>query len=145
MRLETWPFFVDYRRQEKYIHPEVAERLSARKSVIARESTVITHGMSYPVNLETARPVEQNVRISGSIPATIGLIDIDGRVKIRLESHELERLAERRNEPVKFSRRDTGAAIALKRDGGTTCGATLIFAALADIKVRYNPSGTRRF
>ena len=127
------------------IHPEVAEGLSARKSVTALESTIITHGMPYPVNLETARPVERNVRMSGSIPATTGLIDIDGRVKIGLESHELERLAERRNELVKLSRRDTGAAIAVKRDVGTTCSATLIFAALADIKVRYNPSGTRRF
>lgn len=116
------------------IHPEVAEALYARKPVVALESTIITHGMPYPVNLETARSVERNVRTSGSIPATIGIID--GRVKIGLEPHELERLAERRNEPVKLSRRDIGAAIALRRDGGTTCSATLIFAALAGIKVR---------
>ena len=120
------------------IHPEVMEGLSARKPVVALESTIITHGMPYPVNLETARSVERNVRMSGSIPATIGLID--GRVKIGLESHELERLAERRNEPVKLSRRDIGAAIALKRDGGTTCSATLIFAALTGIKVRSTPT-----
>jgi len=120
------------------LHPEVAEALHARKPVVALESTIITHGMPYPVNLETARSVERNVRVSGSIPATIGLID--GRVKIGLEPHELERLAERRNQPVKLSRRDIGAAIALKRDGGTTCSATLIFAALAGIKVRSNPT-----
>jgi len=118
------------------IHPEVAEALHARKSVVALESTIITHGMPYPVNLETAKSVERNVRVSGSIPATIGLID--GRVKIGLEPHELERLAECKNKPVKLSRRDIGAAIALKRDGGTTCSATLIFAALAGIKVRPN-------
>ena len=81
--------------------------------------------------------------MSESIPTTIGLID--GRVKIGLESQELERLAECRNEPAKFSRRDTGATIAPKRDGGMTCNATLIFVALASIKVRYNPNGTRRF
>ena len=118
------------------IHFEVAEALHARKPVVALESTIITHGMPDPVNLETARSVEQNIRISGSIPATIGLID--GRVKIGLEPHELERLAECKNKPVKLSRRDIGAAIALKRDGGTTCSATLIFAALAGIKVQPN-------
>ena len=69
--------------------------------------------------------------MSGSLPATIGLID--GRVKIELESQELERLAERWNEPLKLSRRDIVAAIALKRVVGTTCGATLIFGALAGI------------
>ena len=115
------------------VHSEVAEALHARKPVVALESTIITHGMPYPVNLETAMSVERNVRASGSIPATIGLID--GRVKIGLESHELERLAEDSNKSVKVSRRDIGAAIALKRDGGTTCSATLIFAALAGIKV----------
>ena len=118
------------------IHPEVAEALHARKPVVALESTIITHGMPYPVNLETARSVERKVRVSGSTPATIGLID--GRIKIGLEPQELERLAECKNKPVKLSRRDIGAAIALKRDGGTTCSATLIFAALAGIKVRPN-------
>ena len=119
------------------VHPEVAEALHARKPVVALESTIITHGMPYPVNLETARSVERNVRASRSVPATIGLIE--GRVKIGLESYELERLAECRNDPVKLSRRDIGAAITLKRDGGTTCSATLIFAALAGIKVRHGP------
>jgi pseudouridine-5'-phosphate glycosidase/pseudouridine kinase len=123
------------------IHPEVAEALHARKPVVALESTIVTHGMPYPVNLETARSVERNVRVSGSVPATIGLIG--GRVKIGLEPHELERLAECRNEPVKLSRRDVGAAIALKRDGGTTCSATLIFAALAGIKVNSTPHPSR--
>lgn len=118
------------------IHPEVAEALRVREPVVALESTIITHGMPYPVNLETAKSVEQNVRVSGSIPATIGLIE--GRIKIGLEPHELERLAECRKNPVKLSRRDIGAAVALKRDGGTTCSATLVFAALAGIKVWFN-------
>ena len=118
------------------IHPEVAEALRVRRPIVALESTIITHGMPYPVNLETARSVERKVRASGSVPATIGLIE--GRVKIGLEQHELERLAEYRNDPVKLSRRDIGAAIALKKDGGTTCSATLVFAAFAGIKVRFN-------
>ena len=110
------------------IHPEVAEALHARKPVVALESTIITHGMPYPVNLETARSVERKVRVSGSTPATIGLID--GRIKIGLEPQELERLAECKNRPVKLSRRDTSAAITLKRDGGTTRSATLVLQCL---------------
>lgn len=123
-------------------HPEVAEALRVRKPVVALESTIITHGMPYPVNLETARSVERNVRASGSVPATVGLIE--GRVKIGLEPHQLERLAECRNDPVKLSRRDIGAAIALKRDGGTTCSATLVFSALVGIKVWSNSRSPSR-
>ncbi|OSD03147.1 indigoidine synthase A-like protein [Trametes coccinea BRFM310] len=117
------------------IHPEVQEALAHGRPVVALETTIVTHGMPYPANLETARSVESNVRKVGAVPATIGLIE--GRVKIGLEPHELERLADiRRNTSVvKLSRRDIGPAIALKRDGGTTCSATLIFSALAGIKV----------
>lgn len=124
------------------IHPEVAEALRVRKPVVALESTIITHGMSYPVNLETANSVERNVRASGSVPATIGLIG--GRIKIGLEQRELEQLAECKNDPVKLSRRDIGAAITLKRDGGTTCSATLVFSALAGIKVWSESPSPRR-
>jgi pseudouridine-5'-phosphate glycosidase/pseudouridine kinase len=118
------------------VHPEVAHALAHGSPVVALESTIITHGMPYPVNLETARSVEAKVRGAGAIPATIGLIA--GRVKIGLESHELERLADVKNNKgvVKLSRRDLGPAIADKRDGGTTCSSTLIFSALAGIKVR---------
>ncbi|CDO71636.1 hypothetical protein BN946_scf184911.g106 [Trametes cinnabarina] len=117
------------------VHPEVQEALAHGQPVVALETTIITHGMPYPANLETARSVESNVRKVGAIPATIGLIE--GRVKIGLEPHELERLADVRKNTsvVKLSRRDIGPAIALKRDGGTTCSATLIFSALAGIKV----------
>ncbi|KAI8990513.1 indigoidine synthase A-like protein [Trametes punicea] len=117
------------------IHPEVQEALAHGQPVVALETTIVTHGMPYPANLETARSVEGNVRKVGAIPATIGLIE--GRVKIGLEPRELERLADIRKDTsvVKLSRRDIGPAIALKRDGGTTCSATLIFAALAGIKV----------
>ncbi|KAH9898318.1 indigoidine synthase A-like protein [Cubamyces lactineus] len=117
------------------VHPEVQEALAHGQPVVALETTIVTHGMPYPANLETARSVERNVRKAGAIPATIGLIE--GRVKIGLEPHELERLADVRKNTsvVKLSRRDIGPAIALKRDGGTTCSATLIFSALAGIKV----------
>ncbi|KAI0825052.1 indigoidine synthase A-like protein [Trametes gibbosa] len=117
------------------IHPEVQDALAHGRPLVALETTIVTHGMPYPANLQTARSVESNVRKVGAIPATIGLIE--GRVKIGLEPHELERLADiqANKSVVKLSRRDIGAAIALKRDGGTTCSTTLIFAALAGIKV----------
>jgi pseudouridine-5'-phosphate glycosidase/pseudouridine kinase len=117
------------------VHPEVEQALVEHRPLVALETTIVTHGMPYPVNLETAKSVERHVRSVGAIPATIGLIG--GRVKIGLESAQLEYLADLRTNPgpVKLSRRDIAAAIALKKNGGTTCSATLIFAALAGIKV----------
>lgn len=99
------------------VHPEVQDALAHGRPVVALETTIVTHGMPYPTNRETAKSVENNVRRVGAVPATIGLIE--GRVKIGLEPHELERLADVENNPsvVKLSRRDLGAAIALKRDG----------------------------
>ncbi|PSS37686.1 hypothetical protein PHLCEN_2v510 [Hermanssonia centrifuga] len=117
------------------VHPEVQEALAKHRPVVALETTIITHGMPHPTNLETARSVEGIVRDQGAIPATIGIIG--GRIKIGLTPQELEHLAHigNANPPaVKVSRRDIGPAIALKRDGGTTCSATLIFAAMAGIK-----------
>jgi pseudouridine-5'-phosphate glycosidase/pseudouridine kinase len=120
------------------VHPEVEQALEERQPLVALETTIVTHGMPYPVNLETAKSVERHVRSAGVIPATIGVIG--GRVKIGLETAQLEYLADdsRVNTstgPVKLSRRDIAPAIASKKDGGTTCSATLIFAALAGIKV----------
>ncbi|CAL1695665.1 unnamed protein product [Somion occarium] len=117
------------------VHPEVQDALAHGQPVVALETTIVTHGMPYPTNLTTARSVEKNVRANEAIPATIGLIQ--GRVKIGLRPAELERLAdvETNTDVVKVSRRDIGATIALKKDGGTTCSATLIFAVLAGIKV----------
>ncbi|OJT04731.1 Pseudouridine-metabolizing bifunctional protein [Trametes pubescens] len=126
------------------VHPEVQDALAHGRPVVALETTIVTHGMPYPANLETARSVESNVRKAGATPATIGLIE--GRLKIGLEAHELERLADVRANPgaVKLSRRDLGAAIAMKRDGGTTCSTTLILAALAGIKV-FSTGGTLEY
>ncbi|EIN13804.1 indigoidine synthase A-like protein [Punctularia strigosozonata HHB-11173 SS5] len=121
------PSFVD-------VHPEVQDALAHNRPLVALETTIVTHGMPQPTNLETARSVERIVRSTGSVPATIGVIS--GRVKIGLEPAELEYLADVKQNSgvVKLSRRDIGPAIAMKRDGGTTCSTTLIFAALAGIK-----------
>ncbi|KAG2061790.1 hypothetical protein BDR06DRAFT_945824 [Suillus hirtellus] len=123
------------RRAPIDVHPEVEDALATGKPVVALESTIITHGMPYPTSLEMAQSVERIVRSTGSIPATIAIIA--GRIKIGLHPAELERLADQHSNPtaVKLSRRDIAAAIALKKDGGTTCCSTLIFAALAGIKV----------
>ncbi|KAK2461952.1 hypothetical protein APHAL10511_006415 [Amanita phalloides] len=115
------------------VHPEVEDAMMTNKPIVALETTLITHGFPRPQNLQLGRSLENIVRSTGSIPATIGVIG--GRVKIGLEESELERLAERTRKPVKLSRRDVATAIATKADGGTTCSATLLFAALAGIRV----------
>ncbi|KAF8272906.1 indigoidine synthase A-like protein [Lactarius quietus] len=117
------------------VHPEVEQALLESRPLVALETAIVTHGMPYPINLETATSVGRHVRSVGAIPATIGVIE--GRVKIGLDSAQLEHLADvhANRGSVKLSRRDIAAAIALKKDGGTTCSATLIFAALAGIKV----------
>ncbi|KIY64223.1 hypothetical protein CYLTODRAFT_425424 [Cylindrobasidium torrendii FP15055 ss-10] len=117
------------------LHPEVANALlsAQKRPVVALETTVITHGFPAPTNYDLGVALEDNVRSTGAIPATIGIID--GRVKIGLEKEELARLAERTYKPVKVSRRDIGPVIGGKLDGGTTCSATLMFAALAGIKI----------
>lgn len=99
------------------IHPEVEDALAHKKPVVALETTIVTHGMPYPVNLSTATAVERIVRDAGAVPATIGMIS--GRVKIGLRQDELEHLADVQKNPsvVKLSRRDIGPAVALKRDG----------------------------
>jgi Indigoidine synthase A like protein len=116
------------------VHPEIQDSLAAGQPVVALESTIITHGMPQPINLETVRSVERIVRSTGAIPATIAMLG--GRIKIGLEPSELEYLADTRSHPSieKLSRRDIAPAIVQKKDGGTTCSATLIFAALAGIK-----------
>ncbi len=120
------------------VHPEVEQALLENRPLVALETALVTHGLPYPINLETAASIERHVRSASAIPATIGVIE--GRVKIGLDSAQLEHLADVRTNrgSVKLSRRDLAAAMALKKDGGTTCSATLIFAALAGIKVSTN-------
>lgn len=98
------------------IHPEVQDALAHHKPVVALETALVTHGLPHPSNLDVAINLENIVRSTGSIPATIGLVD--GRVKIGLEKSDLERLADRREKPAKISRRDIAAAIATGSDGG---------------------------
>ena len=112
--------------------PEVAEARATGRPVVALESTIITHGMPYPQNLETARLVEAEVRNAGAVPATIAVLD--GRLHIGLSGPELETLALAR-EVMKLSRADLAACLALGRTGATTVAATMIAAHLAGIAV----------
>jgi pseudouridine-5'-phosphate glycosidase len=114
------------------VQPEIAEALARGRPVVALESTIISHGMPYPVNVETARAIEAIVRAAGALPATIAVLD--GRIRIGLAEHELERLA-RSAGVMKLSRADLAYAIAEGRPGATTVAATMICAAMAGIRV----------
>jgi pseudouridine-5'-phosphate glycosidase len=114
------------------ILPEVAEALAAGRGVVALESTIITHGLPAPKNLEVARDLEAEARAGGAVPATIALLD--GRICIGLADDELERLAGS-TEVAKVSRADLPAVLADGTSGATTVAATRICAALAGIRV----------
>ena len=111
---------------------EVANALADGGPVVALESTIITHGMPYPQNTETARSVEAEVRSGGATPATIAVMD--GRLKIGLSDDELRALAQAEN-VAKLSRADFAACIARGGTGATTVAATMIAARLAGIDV----------
>lgn len=119
--------------------PAVADALHQGRPVVALESTIVTHGMPYPRNLETAREVEAAVREHGAEPATIAVLD--GTPRVGLESAELERLAAAgsggpgEGSFVKASRRDLPAVVAAGRSAGTTVAATMRLAHLAGIRV----------
>ncbi|NMM64743.1 pseudouridine-5'-phosphate glycosidase [Clostridium sp. P21] len=119
---------------EKYldINPEVKKALEEGKPVVALESTIISHGMPYPKNVETARNVEKIIRDKGAIPATIAILN--GKLKVGLTNDELEYLGNGKN-VIKTSRRDIPFIIAKKMDGATTVASTMIIAELAGIKV----------
>jgi pseudouridine-5'-phosphate glycosidase len=114
------------------IKPEVLEALNNGEAVVALESTIISHGMPYPENIETALNVEKIIRSEGATPATIAILN--GRIKVGLNEEELEYLAKSKN-VVKTSRRDLPFVISQKLDGGTTVAATMIIASLVGIKV----------
>lgn len=111
---------------------EVSEVLARGRPVVALESTIITHGMPYPRNLETAMAVETAVRGAGATPATIAVID--GRIRVGLGDDDLARLARARG-VAKLSRADLGVCLAQGRTGATTVAATMICAARAGIAV----------
>lgn len=111
---------------------EVAYALANNLPVVALESTIISHGMPYPQNVEIALKVEETVRINGAIPATIAIID--GDVVIGLSQDEIEALGSKEG-VVKVSRRDLSLVMAQKKWGATTVAATMILAAKVGIKV----------
>ena len=115
------------------IHPEVAAALAAGKPVVALESTIISHGMPYPQNVETALQVERIVRENGAVPATIAVIG--GRLKAGLTSEEIEYFGKKGQAIAKASRRDLAVLCARGEDGATTVTTTMIIAHMAGIKV----------
>ncbi len=115
------------------ISDEAAEAIAAGRPVVALESTIISHGMPYPRNAETAFAVEAAVREAGAVPATIALIG--GRAKAGLSSDEIERLARAGKNAVKTSRRDIPFVLSRGVDGATTVAATMIVAGLAGIRI----------
>ena len=115
------------------IAPEVATALKNNKAVVALESTIISHGMPYPKNVETALRVEQIVRDQGVIPATIAIMD--GKMKVGLSYEEIELLGKMGTQVIKTSRRDLPFVIANKKTGATTVAGTMIIAQRAGIPV----------
>jgi pseudouridine-5'-phosphate glycosidase len=112
--------------------PEVREALRLGMPIVALESTIIAHGMPYPINVETAREVEDAVRKQGAVPATIAVMD--GRVCVGLASQDLTTIG-RAEHVLKVSRRDLPIAIASKKIGATTVSATMFCAKIAGISV----------
>jgi pseudouridine-5'-phosphate glycosidase len=112
---------------------EVAAALAGQRPVVALESTILTHGMPYPRNLETALRVEKAVRANGATPATVAVVD--GRFKVGLAVAELERLARLTGGVVKASRRDLAPVVARHGSAGVTVAATMYVAELAGIEV----------
>ena len=115
------------------VSAEVAEALAGHKPVGALESTIITHGMPFPTNLETALMLENAVRNQGATPATIAVLN--GRFKVGLTRDEVERLARLSGGVVKASRRDLAAVAARHGAAGTTVAATMYVADLAGIEI----------
>ena len=114
------------------IHPEVEAAVKEGRPVVALESTIISHGMPYPQNVEMASTVENIIRENGAVPATIAIID--GVLKVGLTKEEIEFLATSKN-VVKASRRDLPFIISKKLTGATTVATTMILADLAGVKV----------
>jgi pseudouridine-5'-phosphate glycosidase len=119
---------------EKFIsiHPEVNNALITGIPVVALESTVITHGLPYPENIQIATNLEAEIRGEGCVPATIAILD--GKILVGLEHNQLERLTNEKN-LIKVSSRDIAPAITQQMSGGTTVAGTLAIAEKTGIKV----------
>lgn len=112
--------------------PEIARALQTGAPIVALESTVVSHGLPRPQNLQLARDMEKQVRVHGATPATIAVLD--GKIRLGLSDRDLVRLSES-DSPLKVSHRDFAAALLKKADGGTTVAGTMFAAHLAGIKV----------
>lgn len=123
--MNALPHFVD-------VHADVLDALNNQKPVVALESTIITHGMPFPENMDMAISVEEEIRHRAAVPATIAVLD--GRLKIGLDAEELSRLA-KVSDALKISRADIAFAISQKKSAGTTVAATMIVARMAGIRV----------
>ncbi len=119
---------------DKYlkINPRIKEALKNNEPIVALESTIISHGMPYPKNLETALHCEEIIRNAGAVPATVAVID--GKMVVGLTKEEIERIAKEGSKVIKTSRRDLPVIIASKSLGATTVSATMFIASLASIR-----------
>jgi pseudouridylate synthase len=115
------------------IAPDVSHALRDGQPVVALESTIISHGMPWPENVETALRVERTVRDNGAVPATIAILG--GRLKAGLTSDEIRGFGERGQSIIKTSRRDIPFVVSRGEDGATTVAASMIVAAMAGIRV----------
>ena len=116
------------------LHPAVTAALAEGYPVVALESTLITHGLPYPTNVETALAMEEAIRAEGAVPATVAILD--GQIKVGLTPDEIERLAALGGDRVrKCSRRDLPIVVGLKQHGATTVAGTMIVAHMAAIRV----------
>lgn len=115
------------------VSPTVAEALHEGRAVVALESTIITHGMPYPRNVETALAVQAAIAERGAVPATTAVIE--GRLRVGLTAEEIDVLGQAGGAAGKVSRRDLAFAIAGRVEGGTTVAATMMLAAMAGIRV----------
>ena len=115
------------------VNPEVAAAIAEGKPVVALESTIISHGMPYPQNVETALNVERIIRENGAVPATIAIIG--GRLKAGLTAEEIEYFGKKGQAIAKASRRDIAVLCARGEDGATTVTTTMMIAHMAGIKV----------
>jgi len=115
------------------VNPEVAAAIAEGKPVVALESTIISHGMPYPQNVETALQVEKIIRDNGAVPATIAIIG--GRLKAGLTAEEIEYFGKKGQAIHKASRRDLAVLCARGEDGATTVTTTMIIAHMAGIKI----------
>ncbi len=115
------------------VSDEVKAALAAKKPVVALESTIISHGMPYPKNVDTALEVENIVRQHGAVPATIAILG--GKLKVGLGKEEIDYLGKKGLAVTKASRRDMPSLVAAGADGATTVASTMIIAAMAGIRV----------